>query len=82
MTSNTTKRTCIVLDYGWIIEGKVVERGEIIRLEDASVVRRWSNGRGIGAIADPTHKDEYTLDPIGDVGVYARRVLFEIPLRW
>ena len=74
---------CVVLDYGWIIEGMVTGRdGGELRMEDASVVRRWSNGRGIGAIADPAHKDEYTLDPIGDVRVRDSRVLFEIPLRW
>lgn len=74
---------CVVLDYGWIIEGKEVDRSKsIIRMEDASVVRRWDNGRGIGAIADPEHKDEYTLDPIGTVDVHVGRVLFEIPLGW
>ena len=28
------------------------------------------------------HKDEYTLDPIGDVTVHANRIIFEIPLGW
>ena len=74
---------CIVIDYGWILEGKVEAReGGTIRLKDASVVRRWDNGLGIGAIADPEHGDEYTLDAIGDVSVCASRALFEIPLRW
>ena len=74
---------CIVIDYGWIIEGRAWSRANgIIRMESASVVRKWSNGRGIGAIADPDHKDEYTLDPIGNVSVYESRVLFEIPLNW
>ena len=74
---------CIVLDYGWILEGVAVSRANgIIRMEDAHVVRRWNNGRGIGAIADPVHKDEYTLDFIGNVSVYESRALFEIPLGW
>lgn len=74
---------CAVIDYGWIIEGKVTSRaGGIIQMMDANVVRRWSNGRGIGSIADPEHKDEYTLDPIGNVRVYEPRVLFEIPMNW
>lgn len=74
---------CMVLDYGWIIEGMVASRnGGTIRMEDASVVRKWTNGRGIGAIADPKHKGEYTLDPIGNVSIYESRVLFEIPLGW
>lgn len=74
---------CAIVDYGWIIEGRVMSRsGGVIRMDDASVVRRWNNGRGIGAIADPYHKDEYTLDPIGNVNVYQSRVLFEIPMNW
>ena len=74
---------CFVIDYGWIIEGVAVSRANgTIHLSKASVVRKWRNGRGIGAIADPTHKDEYTLDPIGDVFVRDSRVLFEIPLNW
>ena len=74
---------CAIIDGGWVIEGMVTSRANgTIRMEGASVVRRWDNGRGIGAIADPEHKDEYTLDPIGDVTVYASRVIFEIPLGW
>ena len=74
---------CIVIDNGWILEGMTVSRIDgIIRMEDASVVRSWCNGRGIGGIANPEHKDEYTLDPIGNVNVYQSRVLFEIPMDW
>ena len=77
------EHVCVVLDYGWIIEGMVMSRdGGDLRMEDASVVRCWRNGRGIGAIADPAYKDEYTLDPIGNVRVRDSRVLFEIPLGW
>jgi hypothetical protein len=77
------EHVCAVVDYGWIIEGRVMSRsGGVIRMEDASVVRRWINGLGIGAIADPDHKDEYKRDPIGVVSIYVSRVLFEIPLRW
>ena len=72
---------CAIIDRGWIIEGKVISRrGDVIHMEDASVVRRWDKGRGIGAIAKAEHKGEYVLDPIGDVSVYKSRVLFEIPI--
>ena len=76
---------CIIIDSGWILEGVVTHRsrsGGIIHMEDASVVRSWDNGRGIGAIAKPEHKDEYVLDPIGNVNVYESRALFEIPMDW
>lgn len=75
--------TCFVLEAGWIIIGEVEsEVKDIITLSDASVVRCWSNGRGIGGIANPEYKDEYTLDPIGDVNIRANKVLFEIPCAW
>jgi len=77
------EHVCIIIDNGWIIEGNVTSRAdESIQMEDASVVRSWRNGRGIGAIADSEHKDEYVRDAIGTVTVYASRALFEIPLNW
>lgn len=75
--------TCFVCEYGWVIIGKVVERDENeVRLTDASVVRRWMNGKGIGGIAKAENKDEYTLDAIGDVVIRLGKILFEIPCKW
>ena len=74
---------CVVCEYGWIIKGaKVgVANGTLI-LKDASVVRRWYNGKGIGGIAKKENKDEYTLDPIGDVNIMQSKILFLIPCEW
>lgn len=75
--------TCYVCEYGWIVIGKEQERTEsTITLKDASVVRRWSNGKGIGGIAKIENKGEYTLDAIGDVRIRMGKVLFEIPCEW
>lgn len=87
------KNTCFVCEYGWIIVGKFkslsfkdletkVVSGQTIYLEDAAVVRNWNNGRGIGGIAKSEFKDEYRLDPIGDVNIRSSKVLFEIPCEW
>lgn len=74
---------CIVIEHGWIIKGvEVKSTKEKLVLKDASVVRRWSNGKGIGGIAKAENKDEYTLDPIGDVEIRQSKVLFEIPCEW
>ena len=63
---------CIVCESGGIIVGEETDRDEdVISLSNASVVRSWSNG-----------KDEYTLDPIGDVNIRTSKVLFEIPCEW
>ena len=77
------KNLCVVCEYGWIIVG--VEDGtdeEYLFMKNASVVRNWTNGRGIGAIAKPEYKDEYQLDPIGDGNIRSSKVLFEIPCEW
>ena len=55
---------------------------DIMILHEASVVRRWSNGKGIGGIAKSENKDEYILDAIGDVNIRQNKVLFEIPCEW
>lgn len=74
---------CVIATNGWIFEGYTSdsESADIV-LTDAHVVRRWDNGLGIGGLADPAHKDEYTLDAIGDIAVYASRVIAVIALRW
>ena len=75
--------TCYVCEYGWIVIGKETGRtSEQVKLSDASVVRRWTNGKGIGGIAKAENKDEYTLDAIGDVVIRLGKVLFEIPCEW
>lgn len=72
---------CVIATNGWIFEGRAVERDErSILLADASVVRRWDNGLGIGALAKAEHKDDYTLDACGTVRVHA--VVAEIALGW
>lgn len=75
--------TCFVCEYGWIVIGKEERRtNETVTLKEASVVRRWTNGKGIGGIAKAENKSEYTLDAIGDVIIRLGKVLFEIPCEW
>lgn len=75
--------TAYVCEYGWIVIGKETGRtAESVTLSDASVVRKWTNGKGIGGIAKAENKDEYTLDAIGNVVIRHGKVLFEIPCEW
>lgn len=75
---------CVVCEYGWIIKGvtDVNSDKNYLFLHDASVVRCWKNGKGIGGIAKKENKDEYTLDAIGDVTINQNKVLFVIPCEW
>lgn len=74
---------CVVCECGWIICGKIERRdADVIKMIDASVVRKWLNGRGIGAISKVKYRDDYTLDEIGAVEIRQSKVLFEIPCEW
>ena len=77
------KHLIVICESGWIICGKQAEASEItLELTEASVVRRWSNGRGIGGLAKEKYKGDYTLDEIGDVNIRQNKVLFTIPCEW
>lgn len=80
---NNGANICVVCESGWIIKGVVAASEEnLLTLKNSSVVRCWSNGKGIGGIAKVENKDEYTLDPIGDVVIYSNKILFVIPCEW
>lgn len=75
--------TIIVCEYGWILVGKMENPStQTTLLKEASVVRRWSNGKGIGGLAKAENKHEYTLDEIGTVSIQTSKILFEIPCEW
>ena len=76
------KNTIIVCEYGWILVGKKSISDIGVRLEEASVVRRWMNGKGIGGLAKEENKREYTLDAIGTAYINASKILFEIHCDW
>lgn len=79
----TKNHVCVVCEYGWIICGIIGERkDDVITMSDASVVRRWLNGKGIGAISKAEYKSDYTLDEIGAVDIRQNKILFEIPCEW
>lgn len=72
---------CVICTNGWIFEG-YADPGEPWHLTRAHVVRKWSNGLGIGGLADPEHKDDYTLDAVGDMRIRASAEVARIALRW
>lgn len=75
---------CVICECGWIIKGVKDAKSDKdnLILHNSSVVRSWRNGKGIGGIAKKENKDEYTLDPIGDVAIRQNKVLFEISCEW
>lgn len=75
--------TIVVIESGWIMVGEMTNPStQTTLLKNASVVRRWTNGKGIGGLAIEKNKDEYTLDPVGSVSIQTSKILFEIPCEW
>lgn len=79
-----SEHVIVIAENGWIFIGLLAEETDsVLRLTDASVVRKWNNGRGIGALALPEYKEEYTLDPIGcGIEVYKSPVNAVLPVEW
>lgn len=83
----TWEHVCVIATNGWIFEGwrddydDRDDDGPIV-LARAHVVRYWDNGMGISGLSDPAHKDEYELDDMGKVCVYAKSVVAFFPLMW
>ena len=84
VNSDSWEHICVIATNGWIFEGYRDMEADTsnIALANAHVVRRWDNGLGIGGLADPDHKAEYTFDAIGSMEVYTDKVIAVIELRW
>lgn len=56
----------VVLHRGWVVIGrnKGVQDG-FLRLEDASVIRRWGTSKGLGELASDGKQSATVLDPCG-----------------
>ena len=75
--------TIVVIEAGWIMVGEMTTPStQTTLLKNASVVRRWNNGKGIGGLAKAENKHEYKLDPVGSVSIQTTKILFEIPCEW
>ena len=63
-----TNHIIVIAQRGWIFEGlRDISKDNEILLLNANVVRKWSNGKGIGGLCKKASKDEYTLDEVGTV---------------
>ena len=76
-----TDHIIVIAQRGWIFIGfkdKSV-KDEIVLL-NAEVVRSWSNGKGIGGLAEA--KTGYTLDSVGTIRLANEAVIAVIDVRW
>lgn len=76
-----TDHVIIIAQRGWIFEGyKDKSVTDELVLLNANVVRSWSNGKGIGGLAES--KTGYTLDPVGTIRFANEAIIAQINVRW
>lgn len=75
------EHVCVICTNGWIFKGNANPE-DPQRLMNASVVRKWSNGRGIGALAKAEYKNEYVLDAVGDIRINKAAEISRFKLEW
>lgn len=81
ISSELGEHICVIATNGWIFEGYADDpNASNITLRNASVVRKWSNGKGIGGIAKEENSGDYTLDWCGTVCIH--RIVAVVGIEW
>jgi hypothetical protein len=57
----------VVLQRGWVMIGRYSEDGDMCKLENAYVIRRWGTEKGLGQLALEGKQEDTTLDKAGVV---------------
>ncbi len=75
--TSTPKKQIVVLQRGWVVVGDVIQNGDELSIENASVIRYWGTKKGLGELIDgPTPTT--TLDPCGTVTAHVLAVVLRI----
>ena len=78
-----TDHVIIIAQRGWIFIGQQnIEVIDKIQLLDASVVRSWSNQRGIGGLTKEAYKNDYKLDPVGQIEFPTEGIIATLKVEW
>lgn len=76
-----TDHVIIIAQRGWIFEGyKDKKVKDKIQLLNANVVRKWSNGKGIGGLTQKAYKADYTLDPVGTISFPNEAIIAQLDI--
>lgn len=69
----------LVIERGWVLVGHWQQVGDVEVLQGARCIRRWGTSKGIGELVQGP-LDSTSLDPIGEVEVPTRQVIFRVPV--
>ncbi len=73
-------KTILVLQRGWVVVGDLTtEDASKVRLENASVIRRWGTTKGLGQLALEGPQKATELDPCGVVETHPLAIVLRIP---
>jgi hypothetical protein len=73
-------KTILVLQRGWVVVGDIVEDNDMrVRLEQASVIRRWGTTKGLGQLALSGPQSATVLDACGAVEAHPQTIVLRIP---
>ena len=76
----TAPKYILVLQRGWVVVGDLQYDGtEVVRLSNASVIRRWGTTKGLGQLALEGPQANTVLDPCGAVEAHPAAVVLRIP---
>lgn len=82
----TAPKYILVLQRGWVVVGDLEYDGtELVKLANASVIRRWGTTKGLGELALGGPQSNTVLDPCGVVEAHPAAVVLRIPCearRW
>jgi hypothetical protein len=82
MSQETTKeRRIVVMSHGWVMIGDYSRNGDMVTLEDASIIRKWGTERGLGQLALTGPTKETILDICGFVELPLTSVVTTIKVR-
>jgi hypothetical protein len=67
-TNDASERIKIViLNRGWVAVGKFTREGDMCKLTDSHVIRRWGTTEGIGELAQKGKLENTKLDYLGTI---------------
>jgi hypothetical protein len=73
-------KTILVLQRGWVVVGDLIEDTDVkVRLENASVIRRWGTTKGIGQLALQGPQASTILDACGSVEAHPLAIVLRMP---
>ena len=67
----------VVFQRGWVVIGKYSENGDDVKIEGASVIRKWGTTKGLGELVNGPLSDT-VFDPCGVVKATKLGVCFTL----